>query len=150
MNQRPTANIEDIVKSGKFSSIIEFVRDEFDYVQDEVVEALVAIGAMSEAKKLWSTPIAAQSGLQDIIQSCGLLSKMIIEGEDFDPYYHSGRFAGEHKLSVYVQRRIPIWRGIKTGFIDIVDSNSYYKMGDNMLGILPVNHWANLIKGEED
>ena len=108
------------------------------------------LGMYSEAKKLWSTPIAAQSGLQDIIQSCGLLSKMIIEGEDFDPYYHSGRFAGEHKLSVYVQRRIPIWRGIKTGFIDIVDSNSYYKMGDNMLGILPVNHWANLIKGEED
>ena len=108
------------------------------------------LGMYSEAKKLWSTPIAAQSGLQDLIQSCGLLSKMIFEGDEFDPYYHSGRFAGEHKLSVYVQRRIPIWRGIKTGFIDIVDSNSYYKMGDNMLGILPVNHWANLIKGEED
>lgn len=32
MNQRSTTNIEDIVKSGKFSSIIEFVRDRFDYV----------------------------------------------------------------------------------------------------------------------
>ena len=32
MNQRSTTNIEDIVKSGKFSSIIEFVRDKFDYI----------------------------------------------------------------------------------------------------------------------
>ena len=32
LNQRPTSNIEDIVKSGKFASIIEFVRDKFDYI----------------------------------------------------------------------------------------------------------------------
>ena len=32
MNQRSTSNIEDIVKSGKFLSIIEFVRDKFDYI----------------------------------------------------------------------------------------------------------------------
>ena len=32
MNQRSTTNIEDIVKSGNFSSIIEFVRDKFDYI----------------------------------------------------------------------------------------------------------------------
>lgn len=108
------------------------------------------LGAYSEAKKLWSTPIAAQSGVQDLIQSVGLLSKMIIEGEDFDPYYHSGRFAGEHKLSVYIQRRIPIWRGIKTGFIDIVESNSYYKMGDNMLGIVPVESIVDWVKDKEE
>lgn len=88
-------------------------------------------GFISEAKKLWSTPIAAQSGIEDLWQSMGLLTKMITEGSDFDPYYHSGRFAGEHKLSVYIQRRIPIWRGIKTGFIDIVESNNYYKLSDN-------------------
>lgn len=96
------------------------------------------IGAYNEAKKLWSTPIAAQSGIQDLFQSVGLLTKMIMQGDEFDPYYHSGRFAGEHKLSVYIQRRIPVWRGIKTGFIDIVESNQYYKLGsypviDNVL-----------------
>ena len=32
MNQRSTSNIEDIVKSGKFASIIEFVRDKFEYI----------------------------------------------------------------------------------------------------------------------
>ena len=32
LNQRSTSNIEDIVKSGKFASIIEFVRERFDYI----------------------------------------------------------------------------------------------------------------------
>lgn len=104
------------------------------------------LGMYGEAKKLWSTPIAAQSGIQDLLQSCGLLAHMLMEGEDFDPYYHSGRFAGEHKLSVYIQRRIPIWRGIKTGFIDIVDSNSYYKLTQNMLGFIDAPAIAKWIK----
>ena len=104
------------------------------------------LGMISEAKKLWSTPIAAQSGFEDLIQSISLISKMLIEGDEFDPYYHTGQYAGEHKLSVYVQRRIPIWRNIKSGFIDINDSNKYYKMGDNMLGIIPVNRIVDWIK----
>ena len=107
------------------------------------------IGMYGEGKKLWSTPIAAQSGIQDLIQSTGLLCKMLMEGDEFDPYYHSGRFAGEHKLSVYVQRRIPIWRGIKTGFIDIADSNSYYKMNQNILGFVNANEIADWVKGED-
>ena len=104
------------------------------------------IGMYGEGKKLWSTPIAAQSGIQDLIQSTGLLCKMLMEGDEFDPYYHSGRFAGEHKLSVYIQRRIPIWRGIKTGFIDIADSNSYYKMNQNILGFIDANAIADWIQ----
>ena len=107
-------------------------------------------GMISEGKKLWSTPIAAQSGVQDLIQSIGILSHILIEGDEFDPYYHSGRYAGEHKLSVYIQRRIPVWRNIKTGFIDITESNSYYKMGQNMLGIVPVQRIADWGKEEFD
>ena len=103
------------------------------------------LGMYGEAKKLWSTPIAAQSGIQDLLQSCGLLAHMLMEGEDFDPYYRSGRFAGEHKLSVYIQRRIPVWRGIKTGFIDIVDSNQYYKLSNNMLGFVNAQAIADWI-----
>jgi len=90
-------------------------------------------GMMTQFRTLWSTPIAAQSGIQDLVQSAGLFTKFLREGSDFDPYYHSGRYAGEYKLSVYVQRRIPIWRGIKTGFIDIAESNSYYKIGKDPL-----------------
>ena len=106
------------------------------------------LGMYGEAKKLWSTPIAAQSGIQDLLQSCGLLAHMLMEGEDFDPYYRSGRFAGEHKLSVYIQRRIPVWRGIKTGFIDIVDSNQYYKLSNNMLGFIDAQAIANWVTGK--
>lgn len=103
------------------------------------------IGMYGEAKKLWSTPIAAQSGIQDLLQSCGLLAHMLMDWENYDPYYRSGRFAGEHKLSVYVQRRIPVWRGIKTGFIDIVDSNQYYKLSNNMLGFIDAQRIADWI-----
>ena len=106
------------------------------------------IGMYGEAKKLWSTPIAAQSGIQDLIQSCGILAHMLMDWENYDPYYHSGRFAGEHKLSVYIQRRIPIWRGIKTGFVDIVDSNQYYKLSSNMLGYFDAQSMADWITGD--
>ena len=89
--------------------------------------------SISEAKKLWQSPIAAGSGVTDAISTVGMLCQMVIEGEDFDGEYHSGKFAGESKLKVYIERRIPIWRGIKSSFIDIVDNNRYYKVGENFL-----------------
>lgn len=104
----------------------------------------------NESKKLWSSPIAAQSGIQDLYKSISLLSHMIMEGDEFDPYYRSGRFAGEHKLSVYIQRRIPIWRGIKTGFVDIVESNSYYKLGKNATNSKIVNGILEFIDNEKN
>ena len=42
------------------------------------------------------------------------MAQILIEGEDYDPYYHSGKYAGEHKLKVYIERRIPVWRGINS------------------------------------
>ena len=63
---------------------------------------------------------------------------MIMEGDDFDGTYKSGKFAGESKLKVYIERRIPIWRGIKTSFIDIKTNNSYYKVGENFLGFFNI------------
>jgi hypothetical protein len=78
------------------------------------------VGLINEGKKLMSTPIAAQSVITDGMSAIGNIAGIIMQGEDFDPYYHSGRFAGEHKLSVYIQRRIPIWNGIR-GIVDTTD-----------------------------
>ena len=99
------------------------------------------VGLVNEGKKLMSTPIAAQSIIGDAISSMGSIAQIILQGEDYDPYYHSGRFAGEHKLSVYLQRRIPIWNGIR-GIIDIPDNNHYYKVGKNPISILPLDKIA--------
>ena len=99
------------------------------------------VGLVNEGKKLMSTPIAAQSVITDLMSAMGNTIGIILEGDDFDPYYHSGRFAGEHKLSVYIQRRIPIWNGIR-GIIDIPDNNHYYKVGKNPITILPLDKIA--------
>ena len=102
-------------------------------------------GAASEAKKLWSNPVAVQSIVNDVLSSMGTMAQILIEGEDYDPYYHSGKYAGEHKLRVYIERRIPIWRGINA-ILNIGDDNHYYKLGDNMISIIPVKDIAEWIK----
>ena len=102
-------------------------------------------GAASEAKKLWSNPVAVQSIANDILSSMGTMAQILIEGEDYDPYYHSGKYAGEHKLKVYIERRIPVWRGINA-ILNIGDDNHYYKLGDNMISIIPVKDIATWIK----
>jgi hypothetical protein len=102
-------------------------------------------GAASEAKKLWSNPVAVQSIVNDVLSSMGTMAQILIEGEDYDPYYHSGKYAGEHKLKVYIERRIPVWRGINA-ILNIGDDNHYYKLGDNMISIIPVKDIATWIK----
>lgn len=102
-------------------------------------------GAASEAKKLWSNPVAVQSIVNDVLASMGTMAQILIEGEDYDPYYHSGKYAGEHKLKVYIERRIPVWRGINA-ILNIGHDNHYYKLGDNMISIIPVKDIADWIK----
>ena len=102
-------------------------------------------GAWVEAKKLWSNPVAVQSIINDILASMGTMSQILIEGEDYDPYYQSGKYTHQHKLKVYIERRIPVWRGINA-IVNIADDNHYYKLGDNMLNIIPVKDIAEWIK----
>ena len=77
-----------------------------------------------------------------------MLAQMMIQGDEFDPTYKSGQFAGDNKLTVYLQRRIPIWRGIKSSFIDIYDNNHYYKVGKNILGFVNADAIAESISGD--
>ena len=102
--------------------------------------------AYTEAKKLWQSPVAAGSGITDLLSSLNLICHMIIEGDEFDGEYRSGKFAGESKLKVYVERRIPIWRGIKSSFIDIKSNNRFYKIGDNMLNFVDTDEYAEQLK----
>lgn len=94
------------------------------------------IGAISETKKLMSTPIAAQSIITDAASSLKAIADWALDDE-YDPYYHTGRFAGEHKLSVYFQRRIPMWNGIRS-VLDTPSNNHYYKLGVTPLSLFDV------------
>lgn len=103
------------------------------------------LGMISETKKLMSTPIAAQSIITDIFSSMINISHAIIQGDEWESTYQSGRFAGEYKLAVYLERRIPIWNGIR-GILDIPENNHYYKVGDNAVTLVPTKDIANWIK----
>ena len=107
------------------------------------------IGMGAEWKKLWSTPIAAQSGLQDLISTMGFISDWIFDDE-FDPTYQSGRFAGQNKFVVRLKRRIPIYRGINTGLFEIGESNHYYKMGQNMLNSKLVENMMEWVDEDDE
>lgn len=95
------------------------------------------IGLVTEMKTLMSTPVAAQSIITDLYKSIQTAVGMIMQGEDFDPVYHSGQFAGRNKLGVYIERRIPLWNGIRS-IRDTPANNRAYKKGDSAATIIPV------------
>ena len=98
------------------------------------------LGLLNETKKLMSTPIAAQSVITDGLNAIKGITEWMFDDE-YDPYYHSGRFAGERKISVYIQRRIPIWNGIRS-VLDSPSNNHYYKLGQNPIGIFDVKNYV--------
>jgi len=102
------------------------------------------IGMWTETKKLMSTPIAAQSIVGDVFSAIGNICGYILGGEDYDMTYQSGRFAGRNKVSVYLERRIPIWNGIR-GVLETPDNNHYYKLGDTAMTLVPTKDIANWI-----
>lgn len=93
--------------------------------------------AINEAKKMWSSPVAVLSIVKDVMNAGAFIGGYMLQGDDFDPYYKTGRFAGDHKLWVYIKRRIPGYRPIDN-LLHIDENNSYYKLGDNILSVAPV------------
>ena len=105
------------------------------------------IGAINEGKKLMSTPIAAQSIINDAWKTMNEICGFILEGDEYDPYYKNGRFAGESKLSVFIQRRIPIWNGIRN-IVDISENNKFYKVGTTGSILFNTQAMGNWVAGE--
>ena len=93
---------------------------------------------ITEGKKLYSSPIAAQTMPSDILKAMNIIAEGLIAGDDYNWDYSSGRYAGENKLYVLTTRQIPIYRAY-SNIAGLNKSNSYYKLGDNILGIIPTN-----------
>lgn len=100
---------------------------------------------VTEAKKLYSSPIAAQTMPSDLIKAMGIIAEGLIEGDDYNWDYTSGRYAKENKLFVLTTRQIPIYRAY-SNIAGLDKSNSYYKLGKNVLGFIPVDDIANSIR----
>ena len=104
-----------------------------------------SFGIIGEGKKLWSSPIAAQSWIEDIGKALSLCAQYIMEGDEFDPTYTSGMYKGENKFTMLLKRNIPMWHSIY--MIERLDKNNKnYKLDENMLSIIPVKKIAEYIK----
>ncbi|AXF52217.1 MAG: hypothetical protein [crAssphage sp. isolate ctcc615] len=102
------------------------------------------LGLVSEGKKLWSSPVAFTNSIEDGLATVGLISQWAIQGDEFDPYYSSGLYAGENKFDVMIKRNIPMYHSIYM-LERLNRSNKYYKLGDNMLTIIPTKQIADYI-----
>lgn len=102
------------------------------------------IGAVSEFDKLWSSPVALGQSFKDVQSAFGFIAKYLIEGDEFNPNYTTGLYKGENKLAVYVKRQIPIYRGINR-IMQLDQNNKYYKLTENMLGIIPTQSIAEWV-----
>ena len=102
------------------------------------------IGAVSEFDKLWSSPVALGQLFKDVQSAFGFTAKYLIEGDEFNPNYTTGLYKGENKLAVYVKRQIPIYRGINR-IMQLDQNNKYYKLTENMLGIIPTQSIAEWV-----
>lgn len=102
-------------------------------------------GFASEGKKLWSSPIAAWSVVDDLLKSTGLLTKMLIEGDEFNINHTTGLHKGLNKFDVTIGRQVPVYRSYQR-MKRLEKNNSFYKLDQNMLGIIPVQQIANWVK----
>lgn len=102
------------------------------------------VGLYSEGKTLFSTPVAAQSIVTDCFNAIYQIIGFIMQGEEFQNTYKSGRFAGENKIGVYVQRRIPMWSAVRN-IIDLPSNNQYYKIGGKPLNFVDTEQISDLL-----
>lgn len=94
------------------------------------------IGLMFEAKKQWSSPIAIQGFVSDCINTIGLLCQAMFQGDDFDPVYESGMYAGENKGTVWLKRNIPVYHSYNTLY-NLKRNHDYFKRGFSL------TNWIN-------
>lgn len=99
-----------------------------------------------EFKKLWSSPIASLTMPSDILDACNIIAEGLMT-DDYEWDYTTGRYRGQNKLAVKLTRQIPIYRSY-SNLTGLNQSNSYYKLGDNMLSIINVKGIADAFKGE--
>ena len=92
-------------------------------------------GAYAEGKKLWSSPAAIGQTINDLLGTTAMAARFLIE-EDFTEEYTTGRYKGMNKFEVMAIRNIPVIRSINR-VLDLPNNNSYYKLDENILSIIP-------------
>lgn len=106
------------------------------YISDAILsesQMYTPWGLVSEASTLWSSPIAATNGPEDLLKALGFLAQWMFD-EDFDPTYKTGLYAGQNKVWVLLKRNIPLYRVIDR-LMNMTKNNSYYRINDKSLNM---------------
>ena len=90
-------------------------------------------GLVSEASTLWSSPIAATNGPEDLLKGVGFLAGWIFD-ENYNPEYETGLYAGQNKGWVLLKRNIPLYRVIDR-LSNMTRNNSYYRINEKSLNM---------------
>lgn len=104
-------------------------------------------GLITEAKTMYSSPIAALNGPEDLLKSLEIATRWLFD-DDYDVIYPSGLYAGQNKLYVRLKRNIPIYR-VYDRLNHMANNNQYYRIGDNNWNIKLSKNIADIINPEE-
>ena len=105
--------------------------------------AFTPLGVFSEFDKLWSSPVAILQTYNDIRSTLNFTYGMLLE-DGFDTEYTTGRYKGHNKFEVMLFRNIPVVRSINR-IMEMPQNNSYYKVNENILSIIPTKDIAESI-----
>lgn len=101
-------------------------------------------GFVTEAKTLYSSPIAALSGPKDLFKAMSLIIDAMIDPE-FDPVYDRGLYKGQNKFTILLERNIPLLRVIRR-LQNLDKNNQFYRLSDNNLPMDIATNVANWIE----
>ena len=85
-------------------------------------------GMYVEGKTLWSSPIAMTNSIEDVAK-IATATMAILFDEDYNPYYTTGQYKGQHKVFVAAMRNVPVYR-VYNRMTHMNKNNKYYRLGD--------------------
>lgn len=85
-------------------------------------------GMYVEGKTLWSSPIAMTNSIEDVTK-IAITTMSILFDEDYNPYYTTGQYKGQHKVFVAAMRNVPVYR-VYNRMTHMNKNNKYYRLGD--------------------
>ena len=85
-------------------------------------------GMYVEGKTLWSSPIAMTNSIEDVTK-IAFTTMSILFDEDYNPYYTTGQYKGQHKVFVAAMRNVPVYR-VYNRITHMNKNNKYYRLGD--------------------
>jgi hypothetical protein len=134
---------DDDIKESNFLATVVYLSDRL-YQESRMY---TIGGVINEGKTLWSSPIASEKLIEDLVSSMGIIVNYM-SNPDFNINYTTGMYKGENKLWVKLRRNIPIYR-VYDRLSRMTKNNNYYKIGSNNNNMKLAKYVANFINPEE-